>query len=826
MGVVYSYVCSAQQVFTYNSVADASVWVGNVNQNYGATTFQVKNATSAGITRYGFLKFDLGSITPSQVGKATLRLYCTTKQDVATKITAFSTSTDWEEQSLTYNNRPDFNAPLSTATITSANNYYEWDVTNYIKLLVANSSAVSFGLSDEQKSNNQIVFYTKENGTANLPQLVINTVASTNPVNTVPVTFSKLFSSNMILQQQSEVTIWGKAGIGAEITVTPSWNSTPHQTTADINGKWKVKINTPVGGSTAYEINVKDEDGHTETINNVKIGEVWFCAGQSNMEMKLRGFGGNPPSSPVQNASAIIAAANDLDIRVFTLPYTYSLKPQDDCNGSWLQANPTNAPEFSAVAYQYAKALKDKLNVPVGIIVSAVGGTTIQSWMSRESLQAFPEVSIPTQLQNPDPWKTTTSLFNGMVNPIAGFGIKGFLWYQGEANRHEPYLYQKLFSTMVNNWRTLWSNQNLPFYSVQIAPNRINTASLIGGGAKMREVQYNSAQTIAHSAVALCMDIGEENEIHYADKTTVAHRLSYIALNKTYGFTAIPFEGPKYQSVTFSGNVATLSFSHANGLKFSGNTSSLFEIAGADKVFKPAIANITPDHKITVSSTQVAQPVAVRYAFTDWVKGNLYNGDNLPASSFRTINWDEEATLPVKLIDFRGKVISNGILLEWISANESDNKAFEIQHSANGNSFRKIGELEGAGNANEKKYYAFTDKNPSLGINYYQLKQIDFNGDSSLSNPIVLNYRLLVKAASIYPNPTSDKLFVRLSKDSTEHIKLKLYSSAGSLLKSKTSTASAQDYLNVSDLARGTYILEIINNKNNSLLKRQKIIIQ
>ena len=661
--MLFSFIGFSQTTSTYNSIADASVYAGSATTNYGSAAFQIKGSSSNSILRYAYIKFSLGNTVAADVKSAKLRIYCNSiVAGSSTDVVVSSTSENWDETLINYANRPDFKTTLASVNIAASGKYYEWDVTNYVKSVIADNKIFSFGLSDPSNSENLIIFNSKESST-NLPQLVISDTPSAS-VNNIPVTFNNLFSDNAIIQQLKSTTpIFGFAGIGTKITITPSWNKIQYTGNTDINGRWNINISTPAADGKSYSIEAKDEEGHFKTINNLKLGEVWFCAGQSNMEMRLKGFGDNPVTSPIKDGPAIIAAANDPDIRMFTLPTTLSISPNTNLSGTWNVSNPNNAAYFSAVAYQYALALKVKLNVPVGVIVTAVGGIPIQSLMSKESLVPFPEVTVPNTLDNDK--ATPTSVYNGMVSPVVGYSIKGFIWYQGESNRQEPDLYRRLFPAMIADYRSKWNDSNLPFYFVQIAPNNY---SVPFGGAIMREVLYDSYKNIPNTGISLPMDVGEASEIHYADKTTPANRLSFVALNKTYGFNNIPYLGPEFKSVSFAGNKATVSFNYATGLKIKGNTNSLFEIAGADKMFYPATAVInTSTNQIDVTATtpsNVTNPKLVRYAFSNFTVGNLFNGDDLPAPSFRTKNYDTDvdSNFHVYLLTGQSNMSGRGLL--------------------------------------------------------------------------------------------------------------------------------------------------------------------
>lgn len=440
-----------------------------------------------------------------------------------------------------------------------------------------------------------------------------------------------LIGPNMVLQQQTQAPLWGWARSGSAVSVTTSWNKKIYTAKADATGNWRVAVTTPAAGGP-YTLTFSD--GESLRIDNVLVGEVWICSGQSNMGMPMRGF----TAQPILNSNAIITASENPSLRLFDVSQAAALTPQTDCKGQWKPATPATVREFSAIAYQFGQMLQQQLKVPVGLVLSAVGGTRIESWMSQSSLRPFPEVYIPASLDTVRaPHKESTALFNGMVAPLVGYGIRGFIWYQGESNRHEPALYGKLFPAMVRDWRQQWKQGDFPFYYVQIAP--YGSVDKTRSGPKLREAQLNAMALIPNSGMASTMDVGMDKYIHFIDKTTPARRLLYWALAKTYGNDGIGYCGPIFKTMTVNGARATLTFDQAaNGLTSFGKPLTLFEVAGADKVFHPATAVIKGE-KIEVDSEQVSAPVAVRYAFKEFVMGDLFNTEGLPASSFRTDDW-------------------------------------------------------------------------------------------------------------------------------------------------------------------------------------------
>lgn len=443
------------------------------------------------------------------------------------------------------------------------------------------------------------------------------------------VVLPDIFGDNMVLQQKTLAAIWGKAKANTQLVLTTSWDDKSYATKTKPNGEWKIVVNTPSAGGP-FDISISD--GEKIALSNVMIGEVWVCSGQSNMEMPLRGN-----SSPILNASEIILNADNEKLRLFTVGRASAAEPLTQLSGKWNESTSATARDFSALAFQYGQILQKKLKVPVGIILSTVGGTTVEAWMSKRSLNDFSEVKVlPTFEGVKDPHKYPTSLFNGMIAPIIGYTIKGFLWFQGESNRHNPERYEHYLPAMVADWRKSWGLGDLPFYYVQIAPYEAKDKTR--SGPRLREAQLNSSKTIPNSGMISALDVGMENDIHAMDKTTLALRASYWALGKTYGIKGIAYKSPELNNLIVDGDKAILTFDNAPYLTSYRKPLTLFEIAGEDQRFYPAAAKISKN-KITLQSDKVASPVAVRYAYKEWVVGELYNNDGLPASSFRTDSW-------------------------------------------------------------------------------------------------------------------------------------------------------------------------------------------
>ncbi len=452
-----------------------------------------------------------------------------------------------------------------------------------------------------------------------------------------------VFGDNMVLQQQDRINLWGQCERNEQVTITVSWDSNPYSVRADAEGKWSVKISTPEAGYTVHQVLIVAGEEEVR-INNVQIGEVWLCSGQSNMEMPMKGY----KNQPVAEGLDAIVRSKNKNIRFITVKRNASVSPEEDIVGNWQEAVPETVRDFSATAYFYGKLLNEILDVPVGLILSAWGGSPIESWMSKEMLSAFPTDPIPVNNDSIKvPNRTPTVLYNGMIRPIAGYTIKGCIWYQGESNYEKPDRYPLLFSTMVKGWRSLWNQGDFPFYYCQIAPydyKLISPPEKQGGkfnSAFLREAQYRSLALIPRSGMAVLSDAGDEFCIHPADKSIPGERLALLALEKTYDIKGIVSESPVFKEMQITGNKAVLSFDNAPmWLTSFGKKLGLFEVAGKDRVFYPAEAVINRS-KVEVFSEKVPQPVAVRYGFKDFIAGDLFGTEGLPVSSFRTDDWDE-----------------------------------------------------------------------------------------------------------------------------------------------------------------------------------------
>ena len=463
---------------------------------------------------------------------------------------------------------------------------------------------------------------------------------------------SDMYSDNMVLQHGQPLTIHGKANAGEKVTVKIAGQK--KKTEAASNGKWSVILEPlKAGGPYTLEISA----GKKELIyNKVLAGEVWLCSGQSNMEFYL--------SQSATGKRDIPQAAND-QIRLFdmkarwrTNPVEWEASVLDSLNhlqyytdASWTVCSPETAGQFSAIAYYFGKMLQDSLQVPVGLICNAIGGSPTEAWVDRRTL----EYEFPAILRNwtkndfIQDWVRGRAalnvkkssykfqrhpyepcyLYESGILPLQQYPIKGVLWYQGESNAHNKDAHEKLFKLLVQSWRKNWNNDEMPFYFVQLSS--LNRPSW----PWFRDSQRRLMEEIPNTGMAVCTDRGDSLDVHPTRKQEVGERLAYWALNKTYGHRVVP-SGPLYKSVSFNKNVAMVSFDYAEGMKASeGKELRTFEIAGEDQVFYPAKA-VVEGSKVKVWSDKVKEPKIVRYGWQPFTRANLVNGAGLPASTFRS----------------------------------------------------------------------------------------------------------------------------------------------------------------------------------------------
>ena len=458
-----------------------------------------------------------------------------------------------------------------------------------------------------------------------------------------------IICDNMVIQQQTDVRLWGWAKPGKQVHVITSWN---HQTVTgkvDKTGRWLVKVSSPAASYTPYQITFDDGDGAV-IIQNVLAGEVWVCAGQSNMEMPVKGFG----QCPVEGFNQfVLEAQNPNGVRSVKIPSIMRVEPQEDADCAWRECTPQNVVDFSATGYFFARLVNKTLNIPVGLIEANKGGSRVESWLTKENLQKYtddPTDSLEIVKRWPQ-WDYHRSLLwgNGTFNPILNYTVKGILFYQGCSNVGDPgNQYSERLKLLVDQWRSQFALGEIPFYFVQIAP--YHGGDVNGDwNARLQAQQFRASQIIPNSGLVCtndCVYPYEYTQIHPTQKQKVGERLAFLALNEQYGVKSIIAKSPSYKEMKIQNDTILLHFNDEFGGMSRFEDIQGFEVAGADRVFHPAKAQHywIPDggewgEGVLVVSPDVKQPVAVRYCFRNFQLGNLANMGGLPLFPFRTDEW-------------------------------------------------------------------------------------------------------------------------------------------------------------------------------------------
>jgi hypothetical protein len=464
-----------------------------------------------------------------------------------------------------------------------------------------------------------------------LPMMVISSQAK--------VVLSHLVSDNMVIQQNTEVQLWGTDIPGKQIKVGVSWSDNSYGCVADKSGKWLVKVKTPMGGFTPYTITF--DDGDKVTVKNVLAGEVWVCAGQSNMEMPIKGF----PNCPVEEYNSLIANGDDYSgVHFCKIPSVMSMTPLDSCQCEWKACSSQTVGDASATGFFFARLVSKSMKIPVGIIEANKGGTRVESWLNEANLKKYTDEDLNEKHFNRLRYDFYRPLVwgNGTFNPIINYTVKGILWYQGCSNvGYHTDKYAERLALLVKQWRESFGLGDIPFYLVQIAPYYYDDVNGIGA-AYLREQQYKAVSLIPNSGIVGTNDAVypyETQQIHPAQKQKVGERLGYYALHYTYGMKNIIAKGPSFKEMRISNDTVYVHLQDEAGGISRYEDIKGFEVAGEDKVFHPVTATYYWTKGIVITSPEVKKPVAVRYCFRNFMLGNLSNMGGIPLFPFRTDNW-------------------------------------------------------------------------------------------------------------------------------------------------------------------------------------------
>ena len=463
---------------------------------------------------------------------------------------------------------------------------------------------------------------------------------------------SNALQSKMVVQQNKPFKVWGMAGAGNTVKVQADWSKTRAEVTTDPGGNFVAIIDVPLAQRDDYSLHNITVSSGNETIrlDSLLIGDVWFCSGQSNMQFSLREDTNSAKEIPLADLPAIRLLRADLN---------FSATPIEDFKGKWEVCTPETAKKFSAVGYAFGKELFRQLHIPIGLVFSGIGASAAQAYVPQDVLKAdtmLDRVYLQPYLNSEKSKEKIDGgfsfekvtrpflLYNAIIHPFRNLSIKGFTWYQGESNRNERASYTRLTQAMIEAWRQVFSQGQLPFYYVQVAPFFYDKEDpALADYAFFREAQERISR-LNNTGMVVTMDVGEAKDLHPKNKLPIGWRLAQLALNRTYSRPDVPFEGPSYDHLELKADKAIIHFtasSAASGLQTNdGRPPAFFTIAGADKVFHPAVAVIA-GNTVIVSSPKVKKPVAVRYAFTNYPVTNLENKAHFPAVPFRTDNFAE-----------------------------------------------------------------------------------------------------------------------------------------------------------------------------------------
>ncbi|MEC7564457.1 MAG: sialate O-acetylesterase [Planctomycetota bacterium] len=489
------------------------------------------------------------------------------------------------------------------------------------------------------------------------------------------VTMSSLFTDHMVIQRDIPVVIWGTAAVEEEIHVVLAGHAA--KTQADPEGHWRVKLPALKVGSGPHQLVI--EGSNRIEINDILIGEVWVCSGQSNMAFAV---------SSANDPDLESLSANFPQIRIISVPQIGSQTPLDNFQGKWETVTPETVKSFSAVGYFFGRQLHQTLHVPIGLIDTAWGGSACEAWVPRDVLEeageyqellakwddaarAYDPAAVAQRYERQlKAWKLAmaqalqdkkpvprrprpprniltgqhrpANLYNGVLNPIVGYGIRGAIWYQGEHNSGRAYQYRNLFPLMIETWRKRWNQGDFSFYWVSLADFQDEVAEPTGSTwAELREAQTMVMSKLPNTGEAIILDLGEAHDIHPRNKQDVAKRLARWALAKDYGIDIV-YRSPIYQSHQIQGNRMVITFDHVGGGLDTFDVREVrgFAIAGEDQKFVNAQARIVGTNQVEVWDDSIPTPVAVRYAWAQNPICNLQNKEHLPATSFRTDSWD------------------------------------------------------------------------------------------------------------------------------------------------------------------------------------------
>lgn len=472
-----------------------------------------------------------------------------------------------------------------------------------------------------------------------ISSIILTTIANAG----AKVKLPHILGDNMVLQQNTNARLWGWTEKGRTVKVTVSWTGKTYTAKAGSDGKWLVEVATPAASYTPLSITFDDGDG-TVVLRNVLAGEVWVCAGQSNMEMPVRGFS----NCPVEGYNeTVIDARNHRAVHYVKIPSVMSMTPLEDASCEWKETDMNTVSDASATGYFFGRLLHDALDIPIGLIEANKGGTRVESWLTEENLKKHTGEPLDSmQMVKKYSWDYHRPLLwgNGTFNPILNYTVKGIIYYQGCSNVGDPgNQYSERLKLLAGQWRSQFGLGDIPFYFVQIAPYYYDGDVDGISGALLREQQLRAMTIIPNSRLVCTNDLAypyETQQIHPCQKRQVGERLAGIALNRDYGMKNILCDSPRFKDMTISNDTCYVHLQDDYEAISRYEDIQGFEVAGEDRVFHKADAYYYWTKGIIITCKEVKKPAAVRYCFRNFQLGNVKNAALLPLFPFRTDDWE------------------------------------------------------------------------------------------------------------------------------------------------------------------------------------------
>ena len=450
------------------------------------------------------------------------------------------------------------------------------------------------------------------------------------------VVLPDMLSNNMVIQQNSTIKLWGTAKAKTSVKIKVSWSTVPYTCRSEKNGQWQISIQTNAASFQKHTITISD--GKLITIQNVLIGEVWLCSGQSNMEMSFNGY----KDQPIADANYYISnAKKESGIRMLNVVKSSSINSNSVGKGKWLESSPQNLPSFSATAYFFALRLQEQLKVPIGIINSSYGGSCIEGWLSPGNLERYTDFDAKQKIPDSMSWQRPNVMYQNMLKPYRDYVINGFVWYQGESNVGRYGTYAQKLQELIYLWRYTFNNADLPFYVVEIAPFLYGD---LDPAAKLREAQFQGVNLMYNTGYVCTNDLVLESEatnIHPSQKKPIGDRLANLVLHDSYHFDTIHAYSPSIDQYCITNDSIVLYFKNSEqGFQFQQEFVG-FEVADSTKSFISASASLGIDkNTLVIKMGNGYVPMAVRYCFKNFQLGNVKSTYGLPLVPFRTDDWD------------------------------------------------------------------------------------------------------------------------------------------------------------------------------------------